>query len=516
MKISNLDISELLADEDWHDEEEIMQRESDNFFVDDDDTTPIEKNIRSQMNSSSSKFSIIADELEFQNSSKISQYSRISMSTVSKDIFKDNSNGEFYTNSLADFVGPASDIYEYIREKEYIEPILVKAIVSIYLEEHTMQDLIELIEHDFTIFANKVGLDKVYDLNARIFNELEDEKQISVRTEEGRYIKLIDESISPTKDGIIKIHGMKEDLYETISETTMIDKKVLQREYPLKFLCLYYRLNNITNFHMDLQISYQWYRNSDFKKLHTNIYESRLLDIIVNGYENMGRDILYSTINHRFYQSVGNNIIELVDLNEIEGQISYIDNLDLYEFDKKILPEAEILQQEIKLKYEIDIPNLIARALIEHMIDYQNYVVGIGESPISKLLLSKSELYKLIVDYAFSNSGKSLNLKTLTFEEGIETHKENYTEVDVYSDKVLSAIPKELHITNERLVFLMYKFLLENPDEKYLKSLVRMYRKYIIGHHDLFGFLKTMQVTYYEYNSLPANTHVFKIEQGWE
>lgn len=515
MKIQNLDISDLLEDKEFYENQKMQRTSSVNFIEDDNDvSTPMEEKIRSQIDSSSSKFSIIADELSFQHSSQISKYSQISNSTISKDLFKDSSNGEFYTNSLADVVGPASDVYEYIREEEYIEPILVKALVSIYLEDHTMQELIDLTHHDFKIFANKIGLDKVYDLNARIFNEIEDEKQISIRTQ-GSTIKLIDESISPTSDGIVTLHGMKESLYKYISETTMIDQRTLQRDYPLKFLCLYYRLNHITNFYMDLRIAYQWYRNSDVKKLHTNIYELRLLDIIINGYESFGKDILYSTLDHRFYKSVGNNVIEIVHLNEIEGQISYIDNLDLYEFDKKILPEAEKLQKEVKQKYEIELPNLIARALIEHMIEYQDYMIGVEDDPISKLLLTKTELYKLIADYAFSSLGKSLNLKTLTFEEGTHENKEIYTEIDVYSDEVLNVVPKELHITNERLVYLMYKFLMENPEDKYKKSLVRMYKKYIILNHDLSKFLFTIESNYYEYNSLPANTHKFKMSNGW-
>lgn len=514
MRISNLDFSELLEDEFY--EKDIMQRESTSNIIEDDDvTTPLEQSIRSQIDNSSNKFSIIADELSFQNSSNVYKYSQISMSASSKDLFKDNSNGEFYTNSLADAVGPASDVYEYIREEEYIEPILVKAIVSIYLENHTMQELLELTHYDFSVFANKVGLDKVYDLNARIFNELEDEKQISIRTENGSIIKLIDESISPTSDGIITLHGMKESIYKNISETTMIDVRTLQRDYPLKFLCLYYRLNQITNFYMDLKIAYQWYRNSDVKKLHTNIYEMRLLDIIINGYENFGKDILYSTIDHRFYRAVGNDVIEIVDLNDTQGGVSYINNLDLYEFNKDILPEAEKLQEEVKRKYEIDLPNLLARALIEHMVEYRNYMLGVESNPISKLLLSKTELYKLIADYAFSSFGKSLNLKNLKFEDGVSGYKESYTEIDVYSQEVLSVVPKELHLTNERLVYLMYKFLMENPDDKYKKSLVRAYKKYIIGKHDLSKFLQSIETNYYEYNSLPANTHKFKMSNGW-
>ena len=94
MEIKKLDINDLIEDEELYEKQQMQRTSSVNFIDNDEDkddiTTPLEANIRSQIDSSSSKFSIIADELSFQHSSQISKYSQISNATIIKDLFKDS------------------------------------------------------------------------------------------------------------------------------------------------------------------------------------------------------------------------------------------------------------------------------------------------------------------------------------------------------------------------------------------------------------------------------------------
>ena len=512
MGIERLDFKELLEEDEKYEAFESNQIQQD-FEEVLDETTPFERKVQSQIDQSS-KFSIIADEINFQQKSRISKFSDISLKHPKSNLFYDNLlEKEFYNNTLNN-VELTGSIYEYVRERDHIEPILINALISLYLTTHTLEELNNLTNYPFDVFAEKLYLDKVYDLNAVIFDALEDNIPISVKIEQNRYVKVINELVSPKNSNITKIHGSGNDLYSLISDLTLTNiRKLLS--YPLQFLCLYYRLIDILNFNIDIVVAYNWYRNKELDKLHTNIFELKMLDVLASNCEYFNKDILYSSKEHRFYSEIGNNVIDYADLLEIYGQISYIENLDLYVFDKDVIEEAKKLQKEIKEKYDIETPNVIARVLIEHIIEYQNYTTNIGESPIECLYLTKLELLKLIINYyAFSNAGKALNLKTLEFEDGVGEYKQKVEQVDVYSDQVLNSIPIELrNVTNERLVFLMYRFLVNNDDqpERWRKALVRSYRRNIVSRHNLLAFLKSIESDYFEYSKLPANTNIFDL-----